>query len=111
MATSGGAQRAWIEGSIFCATPQSAIERHFNERPITRDRGIVKLHDTPTFPCCVLERRSVQRVTALTLSLKKRKKAYDDALKLFVDDAPVAVIAHVNEQKVFHQSANKPSLS
>jgi peptide/nickel transport system substrate-binding protein len=34
---------------------------------------------------------------------KKRKKAYDDAVKAIVDDAPVAVLAHVNEQKVFHK--------
>jgi peptide/nickel transport system substrate-binding protein len=34
---------------------------------------------------------------------KKRKKAYDDAVKAIVEDAPVAVLAHVNEQKVFHK--------
>ncbi|MBI2207156.1 MAG: ABC transporter substrate-binding protein [Candidatus Rokubacteria bacterium] len=32
---------------------------------------------------------------------KKRKKAYDDAVKAIVEDAPVAILLHVNEQKVF----------
>ena len=32
---------------------------------------------------------------------KKRKKAYDDAVKAIVEDAPVAIVLHANEQKVF----------
>ena len=32
---------------------------------------------------------------------KKRKKFYDDAVKAIVEDAPVAIILHANEQKVF----------
>jgi peptide/nickel transport system substrate-binding protein len=32
---------------------------------------------------------------------KKRKKFYEDAVKQIVEDAPVAVLLHVNEQKVF----------
>jgi peptide/nickel transport system substrate-binding protein len=32
---------------------------------------------------------------------KKRKRFYDDAVKAIVADAPVAVILHANEQKVF----------
>jgi len=32
---------------------------------------------------------------------KKRKKFYDDAVKAIIDDAPVTVILHVNEQKIF----------
>jgi peptide/nickel transport system substrate-binding protein len=32
---------------------------------------------------------------------KKRKKFYDDAVKAIVADAPVAIILHANEQKVF----------
>ncbi|MBI2217920.1 MAG: ABC transporter substrate-binding protein [Candidatus Rokubacteria bacterium] len=35
--------------------------------------------------------------------VKKRKKAYDDAVKAILEDAPVAVLLHVNEQKVFHK--------
>jgi peptide/nickel transport system substrate-binding protein len=33
--------------------------------------------------------------------MKKRKKFYDDAVKAIVEDAPVAIILHANEQKVF----------
>jgi peptide/nickel transport system substrate-binding protein len=32
---------------------------------------------------------------------KKRKKAYDDAVKAILEDAPVVILLHVNEQKVF----------
>jgi peptide/nickel transport system substrate-binding protein len=32
---------------------------------------------------------------------KKRKKYYDDSIRLIYEDAPVAIIAHLNEQKVF----------
>ncbi len=31
---------------------------------------------------------------------KKRKKYYDDAVKAILEDAPVAIMLHVNEQKV-----------
>jgi peptide/nickel transport system substrate-binding protein len=34
---------------------------------------------------------------------KKRKKAYDDAVRAIVEDAPVVALLHVNEQKVFHR--------
>jgi peptide/nickel transport system substrate-binding protein len=41
--------------------------------------------------------------TARTESdFKKRKKAYDDAVRAILEDAPVAALLHVNEQKVFH---------
>ena len=32
---------------------------------------------------------------------KKRKKFYDDAVRAILEDAPVAIILHANEQKVF----------
>ena len=32
---------------------------------------------------------------------KKRKKFYDDAVKAIIEDAPVTIILHANEQKVF----------
>ena len=35
---------------------------------------------------------------------KKRKRFYEDAVKLIVQDAPVAVILHANEQKAFQKS-------
>ena len=34
---------------------------------------------------------------------KKRKKFYDEAVRLIVEDAPVAILLHLNEQKVFHK--------
>ncbi len=34
---------------------------------------------------------------------KKRKKNYDDAVRAILEDAPVAIILHVNEQKIFHK--------
>ena len=33
--------------------------------------------------------------------IKKRKKFYDDAVKAIVEDAPVAIVLHANEQKIF----------
>ncbi len=34
---------------------------------------------------------------------KKRKKYYEDSVKAMVEDAPVVILLHVNEQKVFHK--------
>ncbi len=34
---------------------------------------------------------------------KKRKKFYEEAVRLIVEDAPVAVLLHLNEKKVFHK--------
>jgi peptide/nickel transport system substrate-binding protein len=33
--------------------------------------------------------------------VKKRKQHYDDAVKAMLEDAPVAIVLHANEQKVF----------
>jgi peptide/nickel transport system substrate-binding protein len=35
--------------------------------------------------------------------VKKRKKHYDDAVRAIAEDAPVAVLLHVNEQKIFQK--------
>ena len=35
---------------------------------------------------------------------KKRKKFYEEAVRLIVEDAPVAILMHLNEQKVFHKT-------
>jgi peptide/nickel transport system substrate-binding protein len=37
---------------------------------------------------------------------KKRKKFYDDAVKAILDDTPVAIVLHANEQKVFSKRVN-----
>lgn len=34
---------------------------------------------------------------------KKRKKFYEEAVRLIVEDAPVAILMHLNEQKVFQK--------
>jgi len=34
---------------------------------------------------------------------KKRKKFYEEAVRLIIEDAPVAILLHMNEQKVFHK--------
>jgi peptide/nickel transport system substrate-binding protein len=34
---------------------------------------------------------------------KKRKKSYEDSVKAILEDAPVAILLHVNEQKIFHK--------
>jgi peptide/nickel transport system substrate-binding protein len=34
---------------------------------------------------------------------KKRKKYYEEAVRLIIEDAPVAILLHLNEQKVFHK--------
>jgi peptide/nickel transport system substrate-binding protein len=34
---------------------------------------------------------------------KKRKKYYEEAVRIIVEDAPVTILHHLNEQKVFHK--------
>lgn len=34
---------------------------------------------------------------------KRRKRNYEEAVRLIVEDAPVTIMLHVNEQKVFHK--------
>ena len=34
---------------------------------------------------------------------KKRKKFYEEAVRIIVEDAPVVIMLHLNEQKVFHK--------
>jgi peptide/nickel transport system substrate-binding protein len=34
---------------------------------------------------------------------KKRKKLYEEAVRIIVEDAPVTILHHLNEQKVFHK--------
>jgi len=34
---------------------------------------------------------------------KKRKKHYEDSVRAILEDAPVAILLHVNEQKIFHK--------
>src|SRR5262245_5913417 len=34
---------------------------------------------------------------------KKRKRYYEEAVRIIIEDAPVAILLHLNEQKVFHK--------
>ena len=34
---------------------------------------------------------------------KKRTKYYEDSVKALLEDAPVAILLHVNEQKIHHK--------
>jgi peptide/nickel transport system substrate-binding protein len=34
---------------------------------------------------------------------KKRKKLYEEAVRIIIEDAPVTILHHLNEQKVFHK--------
>jgi peptide/nickel transport system substrate-binding protein len=34
---------------------------------------------------------------------KKRKKYYEEAVRIIIEDAPVVILLHLNEQKVFHK--------
>jgi peptide/nickel transport system substrate-binding protein len=34
---------------------------------------------------------------------KKRKKYYEEAVRLIVEDAPVVILLHMNELKIFHK--------
>ena len=34
---------------------------------------------------------------------KKRKKFYEEAVRLIIEDAPVVIMMHLNEQKIFHK--------
>ena len=34
---------------------------------------------------------------------KKRKKFYEEAVKIIIEDAPVVIMLHLNEFKVFHK--------
>ena len=35
--------------------------------------------------------------------VKKRKKFYEEAVKIIIEDAPVAILLHMNEVKIFHK--------
>jgi peptide/nickel transport system substrate-binding protein len=64
-----------------------------------------ELHSGETWNAGRWENKEFDRAveTARTESdFKKRKKAYDDAVRAILEDAPVAALLHVNEQKVFH---------
>jgi peptide/nickel transport system substrate-binding protein len=65
-----------------------------------------ELHSTEAWNAGKWVNKEFDRAVELARSehdFKRRKKAYDDSVKAIVDDAPVAVLLHVNEQKIHHK--------
>ena len=46
--------------------------------------------------------RAVEQARAEN-DFKRRKKAYDDCVRAILEDAPVTILLHVNEQKILHK--------
>jgi peptide/nickel transport system substrate-binding protein len=65
-----------------------------------------ELHSTETWNAGKWVNKDFDQAVELARSendFKKRKKAYDDAVKAIVEDAPAVILLHVNEQKVHHK--------
>ncbi len=63
-----------------------------------------ELHSGETWNAGRWENKDFDRAVEAARSesdFKKRKKHYDEAVKAILEDAPVVVLLHVNEQKVF----------
>jgi peptide/nickel transport system substrate-binding protein len=65
-----------------------------------------ELHSTETWNAGKWVNKDFDRAVEVARSeadFKKRKKAYDDSVKAIVEDAPVVILLHVNEQKIHHK--------
>jgi peptide/nickel transport system substrate-binding protein len=65
-----------------------------------------ELHSTETWNAGKWVNKDFDRAVELARSendFKKRKKNYDDSVKALLEDAPVVILLHVNEQKIFHK--------
>jgi peptide/nickel transport system substrate-binding protein len=65
-----------------------------------------ELHSTETWNAGKWVNKDFDRAVELARSendFKKRKKAYDDSVRAILEDAPVAILLHVNEQKIHHK--------
>jgi peptide/nickel transport system substrate-binding protein len=65
-----------------------------------------ELHSTETWNAGKWVNKDFDRAVELARAendFKKRKKYYDDSVRAILDDAPVTILLHVNEQKVFHK--------
>ena len=65
-----------------------------------------ELHSTETWNAGKWVNTDFDRAVELARAendFKKRKKYYEDSVKAILDDAPVTILLHVNEQKVFHK--------
>ena len=65
-----------------------------------------ELHSTETWNAGKWVNKDFDRAVELAREendFKKRKKYYDDSVKAILEDAPVAILLHVNEQKIHHK--------
>ncbi len=65
-----------------------------------------ELHSTETWNAGKWVNKEFDRAVEIARSendFKKRKKAYDDSLRAILEDGPVTILLHVNEQKIFHK--------
>jgi peptide/nickel transport system substrate-binding protein len=65
-----------------------------------------ELHSTETWNAGKWVNKEFDRAVELARAnndFKTRKKAYDDSVKAILDDAPVTILTHLNEQKVHHK--------
>jgi peptide/nickel transport system substrate-binding protein len=65
-----------------------------------------ELHSTETWNAGKWVNKDFDKMVEAARSesdFKKRKKFYEEAVRLIVEDAPVVILLHLNEQKVFHK--------
>jgi peptide/nickel transport system substrate-binding protein len=65
-----------------------------------------ELHSGETWNAGKWESKDFDRAVELARAendFKKRKKHYDDSVRAILEDAPVAILLHVNENKIFHK--------
>jgi peptide/nickel transport system substrate-binding protein len=65
-----------------------------------------ELHSTETWNAGKWVNKDFDRAVELAreeADFKKRKKYYEDSVKAIVEDAPVVILLHVNEQKIHHK--------
>ena len=68
-----------------------------------------ELHSTETWNAGKWVNKDFDRAVELAREendFKKRKKYYEDSVRALLDDAPVAILLHVNEQKIHHKHVN-----
>ncbi len=65
-----------------------------------------ELHSTETWNAGKWVNKDFDRAVEVARSendFKKRKKAYDDSVRAILEDAPVVIMLHLNEFKIFHK--------
>jgi len=65
-----------------------------------------ELHSTETWNAGKWVNKDFDRAVELARAendFKRRKKYYEDSIRAILEDAPVTILLHVNEQKIFHK--------